>query len=225
MHASSPPAYASATTSLSNDWSASDLDALLRTSAILHVEPLWLIALAMRKSDARTTHVVRHSKTGAPRSVGLFDLECSPPCSPSDPPSDLAASGWRGTPEEFLHLSPAAQLHFVERHLSPYACRMSSFAALLVADFWPMDLPFAGDPNAVLVDTRTDSLRRLAAYLPNRAFDPRRRGWFTVSDLVFATTRACEGPRWDELTRRLSERLPPSSPRTLPPCDPKGALS
>lgn len=132
-------------------------------------------------------------------------------------PDTLKGLGWTQGHAAFRALSATQQLAYVRRYYMAYRGHLHSVGALYVATFLPALVRHANDPGFVLTAANGPLPW---AYHPNLAFDTNRDQAITVGELEAAVARACRGPRWEELLRRLNDSSP-----TLPSMHPDAPMN
>lgn len=137
-------------------------------------------------------------------------------------PATLAGLGYR--PElgndgdtrsaAFRAESYQVQLRWAQKYYMPYKGKLKNKAAFYTATFLPadLDLTISGTPDTVLV--QKDG-RRGWAYTSNSGFDTDKNYIITVGELEDAIDRACRGPRWEEISHRMSAQLQ-ITPQSIP---------
>jgi hypothetical protein len=120
-------------------------------------------------------------------------------------------------------LGHVEQMPWVERYYRPYKGKLVSRAAWYVATFLPADLELASDPDAILVaqigsEMLPQGRRAGVIYTANAGFDRNRDLVIQVKELDQAISRACVGPRWNEIEQRMRQHLglQPVSVPTVP---------
>ncbi len=187
-------------TALTTDWSDAAFAALVAMASRLDTNPAWLLGFMYSESGCKTSACCR-SPSGNPVAVGLNQLLCQ------GNPSNLQACGWTQGVPAYLAASVETQLPIVERYFAPHKGQLVSQDAVYLVNFLPADIAHGGDPSFVLVDPRPASPRRAEFYHWNPGLDHDRKGYITVGDLGAAVVRACVGPRWSELSARLTDAV------------------
>jgi hypothetical protein len=136
-------------------------------------------------------------------------------------PDERAKAGFKGTFAQWLALSEAEQLPFVERFYAAKPVQLINDArGVYVATFAPAFFPQATNADAVLYRYRGDkpgmpavtaSAAEWAAYNKthsdpygeNRVFDRQRKGFITVGDLTAPIDGIAKNPRWLEIQARI----------------------
>lgn len=121
-------------------------------------------------------------------------------------PMHAKAVGWSGTPAEYLALSAANQLPYVERYYRNVG-RPSSYrdaGSLYLANFLPAFLDHAHDGDFILASRDDD---RHGWYRDNASLDVDGDGAIRVNDLTPAIERAkrARSGYWAEVVARLEE--------------------
>ena len=124
-------------------------------------------------------------------------------------PPTLGGLGWTQGHAAFRTLTATEQLAYVRRYYMPYRGQLGTVGALYTATFLPALVKHAGDPSFVLT---AEEGPLPWAYSPNAAFDTNRDKAITVGELEAAVARACHGPRWDDLMKRLAAEDEPTAP-------------
>jgi hypothetical protein len=122
-------------------------------------------------------------------------------------PSTLKGLGFRGTPKEFRELDVADQLEYAKLYYKPHKGKLKSRVHIYVANFLPALISMADDPQAVL---SAQGGFMGWVYGANRLIDRNNDGKIQVWELDACITRACRGPRWEELKARIDGEPIPS---------------
>jgi hypothetical protein len=183
-----------------SDLSDGFFDKLWAMCAKLKCAPLDLLACWYSESGL---HAAAHNASGGDAS-GIFQLMPIIARGLGWNPNDATLAGYRA-------LSAEDQLPWAARYYAPHAGQLPSSTACYLANWLPAFLAHASDPTFVLASTTV----RLTIYNANRSFDHGGRGSILVADLGAAITRACTGPRWEEIVTRTQASAPKTA--SLPP--------
>lgn len=124
---------------------------------------------------------------------------------------DLPAVGWTEGKPAFEALTVEEQLPYVFRYFAPYRSKIDSVASAYLALFAPAYLAHAQEPDFVVYadDPRMTPGRDpyVQFYRSNLSFDPARKGYITVQDLV-DTAMGHLGARYQALLARMGLSAP-----------------
>lgn len=107
------------------------------------------------------------------------------------------------TRDQFSALTAADQMIYVHCHFKAYLGRLNSISQVYQAVFLPASLSYASQPDNVVCGIRPGD-KYGWAYKANSIFDTKRKGFITCYDLEAAALRACQGPRWEAIEKKLS---------------------
>jgi hypothetical protein len=126
-------------------------------------------------------------------------------------PSTLRGLGWTGSNEAFRRLSAEEQLPWVEKFFEPWQSKgLTTVTRVYQAVFLPASLDAGSSDETVVCGAQGPFA---AAYAANRSVDGEGKGFISVRDLRAAVEARAQGPRWDEILRRLGT---PVDPRPRP---------